>query len=355
MRTTSALFLALLPAFGCGPTSGDGIEAVDTGSSALVGSYALSGATNVAIGGTRAYVARGSSLGVLDLTTGSTVSYTVRTHDVAVSGNYVYTLDAVAPGASPDFSNQGGSGSLNVINFTTPTSPAYAASALSTNVGPFSGVAVAGSRFIVSGGTGLLRTGTFTGSALTSSYTRDLGLGQPDVTISADGAQAYVSTDFDGTNYGVTVLNAGTGATLDRIVLASGSSVLNTPGSATPANFGVESAVVPSRNFILTASINGVAAIDLTRLDNNISTSPVLRTVSASTLGVTPINVDVYGTTAYVVGSSPSARLVWFNVDTFQVLGSKAISGTPRAVAVDANNIVVANVTGVQVLSRTAP
>lgn len=353
MRKIVIGFLALLPALGCGPATD-----IDAGvlSAPITGSYSFSGATNVAIGLGRAFIARGSSLGVLDLTTGASVSYTVTTHDVAVLGNYVYALNAVKPGASPNFSNQGGSGTLNVITFANPASPAYAASGLSTNVGPYSGIAVGGSnRFVVSGGTGLLRGGTFTGSSLSTNFTRDLGTGQPDVTLSSDGTQAYVSTDFDGNNYGITVLNMSNGATLDRVFLVSGSSrVLNTPGSATPANFGMESSVVPGRSFILTTHIDGMVAISLTSLDNNINTSPVLRSIASSTLGVTPISVDVYGTRAYIVGSSPSPRLVIVDVDTFQVLGSVALSGTPRSVAVDANNVVVANLTGVQVLARTS-
>ncbi len=344
-------FLGLLPFLGCGSAADSTPESVGTLTSALTGSYSFSGATNVAISGQRAYIARGSSLGVLDLTTGSTVSYTLRTHDVAAAGNYVYALDAVAPGTAPDFSNQGGSGSLNVLSFANPTAPAYAATALRVPVGPFSGIATGGGRFVVSGGTGVLTAGTFAAGALTRSLTRDLGLGQPDVTLSADGAQAYVSTDFDGNSYGITVLNVATGATLDRVPLVSGSSrVLSSPGSATPANFAVTSAAVAGRTFIVAAHTDGMAAIDLTRLDNNPATSPVLRTVSAATLGVVPVHVETSGTTAYVVGSSPSAQLVKVNVDTFRVLGRTALSGTPRGLAVSATAVVIANGSGVQVL-----
>lgn len=344
--------VGLLPVLGCGAAADDGAaENVGTLTSALTASYSFPGATNVALSGSRAYIARGSALGVLDLATGSTASYSVRTHDVAASGSYVYALDAVAPGALPDFSNQGGSGTLNVLSFANPAAPSYAATALRVPVGPFSGVATGGGRFVVSGGTGLLTAGTFAAGTLNRGFTRDLGLGQPDVTLSADGAQAYVSTDFDGNTYGVTVLNLATGATLDRIPLVSGSSrVLSSPGSATPANFAVSSAVVPGRSFIVTAHTDGMAAIDLTRLDNNTATSPVLRTISAATLGVVPVHVEVAGTTAYVIGSSPSPQLVRVQVDTFRVISRSALSGTPRGIAANATYVVVANGSGVQVL-----
>lgn len=341
----------LLSAFGCGAAEDAAPENLGVLTAALTGSYSLPGATNVAISGQRAYIARGSSLGVLDLTTGSAVSYSVRTHDVAAAGSYVYVLDAVAPGALPDFSNQGGSGSLNVLSFANPTAPAYAAIALRVPVGPFSGIATGGGRFVVSGGTGLLTAGTFAMGTLGRSFTRDLGLGQPDVSLSADGAQAYVSTDFDGNSYGITVLNLATGATLDRIPLVSGSSrVLSSPGSATPANFAVTSAAVAGRSFIVAAHTDGLAAIDLTHLDNNPATSPVLRTLTATALGVIPVHVEVQGTTAYVVGSSPTPQLVKVNVDTFRVLARSTLTGTPRGLAVSASSVVVANGSGVQVL-----
>lgn len=354
MRTKWMGLLALFQALGCGPLAEtDGSEEYASSVSALAGSYSFAGATNVAIGGSRAYIATGSALGVLDLTTGSKTSFSLRAHDVAVSGTTVYALDAVAPGRTPDLSNQGGSGMLRVISFANPASPAYAAPAISVPIGPFSGVSTAGGRFVVSGGTGVLTAGTLRSGALSTSFTRDLGVGQPDVLLSPDGSQAYVSTDFDGNTYGITVLSMATGATLDRIPLVSGSSrVLTTPGQFAPANFTVESAYVPGKNLLVTTHIDGLEAIDLTRLDNNASTSPVVRSLSASDLGVIPINVDVYGTTAYVVGSRPSAQLVTVDVDTFRVTGRRSLSGTPTSVAVDATSIVVANRSGVLVLAR---
>lgn len=353
MQTLKWLGFLMLPVLGCGSaTDPSAPDYVDDITSALTSTYSFPGATNVALSGSTAYIARGSSLGVLDLKTGSAVSYTIRAHDVAVAGSTVYVLDAVAPGARPDFSNQGGSGSLNVLSFATPTSPSFAATALRVPVGPFSGIATGGGRFVVSGGTGLLTAGSLTGATLTRSFTRDLGTGQPDVTLSDDGTRAYVATDFDGNTYGITVLNMATGATLDRISLVSGSSrVLSSPGSAAPANFAVQSAVVPGQSLLVAAHPDGLAAIDLTRLDNNPATSPILRSISAAALGVIPVHVAATGTTAYVVGSSPSPQLVKVQLDTFRVLGRTALSGTPRGLAVSATQLVVATGAAVEVLS----
>lgn len=355
MQTLKWLGFLMLPVLGCGSAADLADPApdyVDNISSALTSTYSFPGATNVALSGSTAYIARGSSLGVLDLKTGSSVSYTIRAHDVAVSGSTVYVLDAVAPGARPDFSNQGGSGSLNVLSFATPASPSFAAPALRVPVGPFSGIATGGGRFVVSGGTGLLTAGTFTGTALSRGFTRDLGTGQPDVTLSADGTQAYVATDFDGNTYGITVLNMATGATLDRVALVSGSSrVLSSPGSAAPANFAVQSAVVPGQSTLVAVHPDGMAAIDLTRLDNNAATSPVVRSLTATALGVLPVHVAVAGNTAYVVGSSPSPQLVKVQIDTFKVLGRTALGGTPRGLAVSSTQLVIATGGGVEVLA----
>ena len=144
-----------------------------------------------------------------------------------------------------------------------------------------------------------------------------------------------------------------TGATLDSIPLASGTlHVFTTPGQFAPANFALESAVVPGKNLLLTAHVDGLAAIDLRRLDNNMNTSPIVRSLSASALGITPISVEVYGNTAYVVGSSPAPQLVTVDIDTFRVLTRRSLSGTPTSVAVNATSVVVANRSGVQVLAR---
>ena len=142
------------------------------------------------------------------------------------------------------------------------------------------------------------------------------------------------------------------GATLDRVSLVSGSSrVLSSPGSAAPANFAVQSAVVPGQSLLVAAHPDGMAAIDLTRLDNNPATSPIVRSISAAALGVIPVHVAATGTTAYVVGSSPSPQLVKVQLDTFRVLGRTALSGTPRGLAVSATQLVVATGAAVEVLS----
>lgn len=352
MQTERLGFLALLIFLGCGTDPESSAEYASL-RSALVGTYSFAGATNVAVDDARAYIATGSGLGVLDLTTGSQTTYSLATDDVAVSGNLVYALDAVAPGRPVGVLNRGGNGTLRILSFATPASPSFAAPAIDIPVGPYSGVTAAGSRFIVSGGTGLLTAGTLTGGKLATNFNRDLGAGQPDVLLSPDGSQAYVSTDFDRDTVGITVLSMATGATLDSIPLASGTlHVFTTPGQFAPANFALESAVVPGKNLLLTAHVDGLAAIDLLRLDNNMNTSPIVRSLSASALGITPISVEVYGNTAYVVGSSPAPQLVTVDIDTFRVLTRRSLSGTPTSVAVNATSVVVANRSGVQVLLR---
>ena len=126
---------------------------------------------------------------------------------------------------------------------------------------------------------------------------------------------------------------------------------LRAPSSpaARPANFAVTSAVVAGRTFIVAAHRRH-GCYDLTRLDNNTATSPVLRTVSAPPWAWCRCMSRRLGT-AYVVGSSPSAQLVKVNVDTFRVLRRKVWQwrGTafPRQ---PATAVVIANGSGVQVL-----
>ena len=63
------------------------------------------------------------------------------------------------------------------------------------------------------------------------------------------------------------------------------------PGSAAPANFAVQSAVVPGQSTLVAVHPDGMAAIDLTRLDNNAATSPVVRSLTATALGVLVVGV----------------------------------------------------------------
>jgi hypothetical protein len=216
--------------------------------------------------------------------------------DLAVADGLLFALDARRPGH------------LSVFSLSDPMSPALASPAVEVEVGPFSGVSSGGGRVIVSGGTSLLSLRTYDRSGRLSPLlaTIDLGRGQPDVLMAPDGRRAFVSTHFRGPHFGVTALEVGGGSSL---LVKGGKVDLDTygftAGGAKPANFPVEAAL--TKNVLLVAHARGLAII-------SVEDTRQPRLLSVLGLDVKAVNVDVDGSIAAVVGSSPRPLLVLVDV-----------------------------------------
>ena len=250
-------------------------------------------------------------------------------HDLAVAGGFLFTLDA------------SGVGDLTVYDLTTPMDPELVSGPVTVRVGPFAGVSAAGGRVCVSGGTGLLTVRSYTdlGVISTSSSTIDLGIGQPDVLLAADGETAYVSTDFSGlvsgAGFGITLLELddppGALTSLAQIGLAGAGF---TGGFSFPANFPIESALLPDGDFV-TAHGGGLSVID-----------PVAESVLGELdLSFDAVNVDTDGSTAFVVGTSRSiAEVDISDPDDPLLVSSESSAGSSAylSVAVDAGTIALA-------------
>ena len=247
-------------------------------------------ANNVAVRGNFAYAALGNDgMAVVNLTT------RVRTlinpsgansdiHDLSIDGDLLFTLDAL-------------NGGLSVYSLTDPVSPSLVSGPVSVPVGPFAGVSAAEGRVVVSGGTSLLTLRNYdtTSGILDATVSSvDLGVGQPDVLVSADGEQAFVSTDFlgsfDGSGFGITTLSLDAPLVVPPAASRTGLAGINFSNIQTPANFPIESAEI--NGVLLVAHRAGLAVI-------NIETSALIRVVD---LGFFAANVDVRGNRAFVVG-----------------------------------------------------
>jgi hypothetical protein len=216
--------------------------------------------------------------------------------DLAVADGLLFVLDARPPGH------------LSVYTLEDPSSPTLRHSPVPVDVGPFSGVSAAGGRVVVSGGTEQLSVRSydpagFIGNAI---VTADFGRGQPDVVLAADGRAAYVSTHDWGPYFHLTV------ATLSSETLQitrRGALPLDTygftPGGAKPANFPIEGAADGSMLYLAFAA--GLGVFDL-------ADPSMLKLLVLLELDVEPVNVDVHGGLAALVGSSPSPRLVLVDV-----------------------------------------
>ncbi|MEM8712951.1 MAG: hypothetical protein AAGG01_18525, partial [Planctomycetota bacterium] len=195
---------------------------------------------NVVIRGGLAYLARGTTgLGIMDLrtrvaTTMPPPAGSNRVDDVAIADGLLFLLDAASGGR------------LAVMDLSDPLAPALVSAPVNVPVGPFAGVSAGGGQVAVSGGTGLMTVRTYDGEGRLSAAVRsiDLGIGQPDVTVSEDGALAFVSTDFAGTvggsSFGLTTVRLGTPLTIEQRSGLPGAGF--TPGFQSPANFPIASA-----------------------------------------------------------------------------------------------------------------
>jgi len=305
-------------------------------------------ASNVAVLGATAYVAMGESgLGVLDVPTGRMIRVLTpprpagSVDDVSVADGLLFALDARKPGY------------LAVFSIAQPTAPALRSGPLPVPVEPFAGVSAGGGRVVVSGGTSALTVASYdtSGRLLPDRVELDLGRGQPDVLLSPDGGVAYVSTHFSLLNrsYGLTLLrlSAPPGASAPMATLELTGAGF-TPGASKPANFALETAL--AKGVLLAAFGDGLAVVD-------VSDPRRPRLLQVVKLPVRPVNVDVLGAHAAVVGSDPDPTLILLSLSDPRTPRVERVvklpaRSRPLGVAMSETRVVVAAKNGPMVVDR---
>jgi len=306
-------------------------------------------AANVAVHGDWAYVTRGAT-GYEVLRAGRDAKSQVimpppglgSVDDVAIADGLLFVLDAQPPGH------------LAVLSLADPALPRPVGAPVEVPVGPFSGVTAAAGRVIVSGGTSSLTLRAYDADGrLGATVARaDLGRGQPDALLSADGELGFVSTHDWGPYFHLALIRA----TLEPPAVAElGAVALDTygftPGGARPASFPIEAAVEGSLLYI--ASAAGLRIVD-------VSDARAPRTIAQFDPGVMPVNVDVRNGIVAVVGSVPAPQLVFVSVRDPahpQVLRSYPLPDGSLATGValtDTYAVVAAHGHGAQLFDRVA-
>jgi hypothetical protein len=157
--------------------------------------------TQIAVGDGRAYLAAGvDGVEIVDLSTGRRAALLPppapadRIDDVAVADGWLFALDATPPGH------------LAIYRAADLGRPTPTSEVVTVPVGPFSGVAAAAGVVAVSGGTSQLTLREYDDEGRLSAEvaTADYGRGQPDVTLSADGRLAAISTHLYGPEFAIT-------------------------------------------------------------------------------------------------------------------------------------------------------
>jgi hypothetical protein len=162
---------------------------------------APSARTQIVVARGHAFIAAGiEGIEVIDLAQGKRVALLSprapldRIDDLAVADGWLFALDATPPGFLQVFA----------LDSTGLRGPFGAATPVA--VGPFSGVAAAAGRVVVSGGTSLLSLHEFDadGRLGGGAAEADFGRGQPDIALRADGRLAVISTHLYGPEFGLT-------------------------------------------------------------------------------------------------------------------------------------------------------
>lgn len=305
-------------------------------------------ATNVAIAGGTAWVARSASgLERLDLDSGASRRFRApapadRIDDIAVADGLLFALDAAPPG------------NLLVFRVEADGSPRLLTSTV-VPVGPFSGVAAAGGHVIVSGGTSrlTLRRYAIDGS-LSPPATADFGRGQPDIALAGGGRVALVSTHVQGPRFGLTVADVESSPLALRergYVELEGAGF--TDGGFRPANFPLQS--VAYGDHVLVAHGGGLSVLDAPA-----GAAPTLLATLPLPLQATAIAVDAGARRAFVVGADPRPGLLEIDLEdptAPRVVAQRALpaDGSPCAIALQATHLVVAlQGGGVHVEARAA-
>lgn len=253
---------------------------------------------NVVAHGRFAYSTRGADgIEIIDLATPAVRRVMVpapetSADDLAIADALLFVLDAQPPGH------------LAIYSLTDPAAPQLVQAPVPVEVGPFSGVSAGGGLVVVSGGTSLLSLRRYLaeGRLSTDLATADLGRGQPDVLLSADGRYAYVSVHDQGPDFSLVVLELSAEPLAMRELARLPLDTYGfTPGGARPASFPIEMA--STGRLLLIASAAGLQVLD-------IADPAQPQRVATLQAGALPVNVDARPGLAAVVGSDPSPELV---------------------------------------------
>jgi hypothetical protein len=163
------------------------------------------------------------------------------------------------------------------------------------------------------------------------------------VLVAPDGRRAYVSTHFETTVFGLTVIDLAPLRVVGRLVIEGAGF---TDGGTKPASFPLASALRGNRLYL--AFGGGLAVVD-------VSDAAAPRLEQVVPLGMQAVHLAIDGDVAVVVGASP-ARLVRLDLkdgDTPVVVRSEPLPGRPTGVALGATRVAVATgERGVVVLPR---
>ena len=293
-------------------------------------------AVNVVIDGPLAFVSLGErGFEIVDIASGNVLEIvpppasSESVDDLAVAGDFLFALDARPPGH------------LSVFSLAASPKLMLTSAPIEVAVGPFSGVSAGGGRVIVSGGTSLmsLRKYDSEGKLGPSLAEIDCGRGQPDILMSPDGNQAFVSTHRWGPYFGLTSVRV---TVSPPFLTKTGSVNLDTygftAGGAKPASFPIETALEGEALYVATLRGLTVVSIAAPHRPTRLTTLDI---------GVKGVNVDVRNHLVAVVGSSPRPMLVLADVSTPsspRVVRSIPLpnGSRPSGVAIGATHVVVA-------------
>lgn len=259
-----------------------------------------------------------------------------RIDDLAIdaASGHLFTLDALAPGAWCEWST------------AAPEAPRLLRGPLAAPVGPFAGITAANGAVLVSGGTSVLTvwsalsTPSLSPLAAAPLQSLDLGRGQPDVLLAADGDLAVVSTHFRfwGDTFGITTLRRGDAAMRNAAAISSPFAVSGrlelrgagyADGGARPANFPLVVALADT-NAIVTAGR------ELVLLDLAQSAAP--RESGRVELPFVAVHVAAHAARAVAVGGAPTPMAAFLERDAsdrWRLVATRALpaSSQPTGVA----------------------
>ena len=260
--------------------------------------------------------------------------------DLALADGLLFVLDAQPPGH------------LAVFSLADPAQPRPVGKPVPVEVGPFSGVAAAGGRVVVSGGTSRLSVRAYdrAGTLGTAVALGDFGRGQPDVLLAPHGDYAFVSTHDAGPHFSVKVARLAEPPAAPRLGASIALQTYGfTPGGSKPANFPIELAL--EGNTLYIASDDGLRVVDLAQ-------AGAPRELAHLPLAVSPVNIDVRDGIAAVVGSVPTPQLVFIDVRepaAPRVLQSFALPAGSRGTGValtDTHAVIAAHGLGTLLFAR---
>ena len=217
--------------------------------------------------------------------------------DLALADGLLFVLDARVPGH------------LGAFSLENPARPRLVSAPRPVPVEPFAGVSCAQGRCVVSGGTSRLTAWRYDRNGILSGPvdSADLGRGQPDVTLSADGRRAFVSTHFWGPYFGLDLLSVSDAGRVEKLGELAIDGAGFTAGGSRPANFPIQAAPLGT-DTVLVVFERGLAVVSVAEPARPVS-------LEVLELGAPAVSVSVRGRSALVAlaGREPSLALMDFS------------------------------------------